>query len=86
MSVRRYEPGAYQVTNLAHSSQYLVRFERRAGSIFGTCTCKAGTPGNHRAPLVCKHLFVAVLFHNAIAAMRRAPAALAAGEQMDGDD
>jgi hypothetical protein len=75
MSVRRYEPSVYEVTNTVKAHSYLVRFERMNGNVFGQCTCAAGTPSSERRPLVCKHLLAAVLFHNAINAMRRAPAA-----------
>lgn len=36
--------------------------------------------------MICKHLLAAVIFHNAVNAMRRAPEALALGEQYDGND
>jgi hypothetical protein len=71
--VRRYEPNVYQVTNRAKGHTYLVRFERRGGQVFGTCTCEAGTPTRgQRVPLVCKHLFAAVLFIRALRQMRQA--------------
>ncbi len=78
MMVRRYETGCYEVTNTAKGHAYLVRFTRRNGLVFGQCTCKAGTPENHCRPLVCKHLFVAVIVHNAINAARRAAAVTSA--------
>lgn len=73
MHVRRYEPSVYEVTNRAKGHTYLVRFERQDGKTFGTCTCEAGTPhhGNRR-PLVCKHLFAAVLYVRALRAVRAA--------------
>jgi hypothetical protein len=72
--VRCYEPHVYEVTNRANGHSYLVRFERRHGQTFGTCTCEAGTPTRgQRVPLVCKHLFAAVLFVRAVRRMRRPP-------------
>jgi uncharacterized Zn finger protein len=69
--VRRYEPNVYQVTNKAKGHSYLVRFERRGGQTFGTCTCEAGSPSRgQRVPMVCKHLFAAVLFVRAVRQMR----------------
>lgn len=69
--VRRYEPSMYEVTNRAKGHTYLVRFERKGGQTFGACTCEAGTPtrGN-RVPLICKHLFAAVVFVRALRRMR----------------
>lgn len=73
MSVRRYEPSAYEVTNTAKGHNYIVRFTRRGGNVFGHCTCEAGTPTTGRqVPMICKHLLAAVITHNAINAMRRA--------------
>ena len=88
MSVRRYEPSAYEVTNTAKGHNYIVRFTRRAGSVFGSCTCEAGTPSTgRRVPQVCKHLLAAILTHNAINAMRRAAnAAPAPVAEWDDDD
>lgn len=91
MSVRRYESGAYAVTNKAKGHDYMVRFERRDGRVFGSCTCEAGHPSRgNRVPVVCKHLFAAVLVHNAISAMRRAasaaPATLPEFEDYDDPD
>jgi hypothetical protein len=72
MSVRRYEPHLYEVTNKAKAHTYLVRFERMHGQTFATCTCEAGTPSRgQRVPLVCKHLLAAVLFVRAVRSMRR---------------
>jgi uncharacterized Zn finger protein len=69
--VRRYESNLYEVTNRAKGHSYLVRFERRNGQTFGTCTCEAGTPTKgQRVPMVCKHLFAAVLFIRALRQMR----------------
>jgi hypothetical protein len=77
MHVRRYEPSAYEVVNQAKGHTYIVRFERRNGSVFGGCTCEAGMPstGRNRVPMICKHLFAAVIFHNAVNAMRRVASA-----------
>jgi DNA polymerase II large subunit len=70
--VRRYEPHVYEVTNKAKAHTYLVRFEQRHGQTFGSCTCEAGTPTRgQRVPLVCKHLFAAVLFVRALRQMRQ---------------
>ena len=77
LNVRRFEPGAYTVVNVTKGTgAYIVRFYKRNGSIFGACDCEAGKPtkGHDRVPRVCKHLFAAVVTHNALAAMRRAPA------------
>ena len=71
--VRRYhgEPHVYEVTNRAKGHSYLVRFERRGAQTFATCTCEAGTPTRgQRVPLVCKHLFAAVVFVRALRQMR----------------
>jgi DNA polymerase II large subunit len=71
LSVRRYESHLYEVTNKAKAHTYLVRFTRQNGQTFGTCTCEAGTPTHgQRVPLVCKHLFAAVLFIRALRQMR----------------
>lgn len=89
MHVRRHEPSVYEVVNRAKGHTYLVRFERRNGSVFGTCTCEAGTPtaSRTRVPVICKHLFAAVIFHNAVNAMRRAAAAaLAPVTKWEDDD
>jgi hypothetical protein len=72
MHVRRYEQNVYEVTNRAKGHSYLVRFTRLGANVFGTCTCEAGTPSTNRTPVVCKHLFAAVIFHRAVVAMRRA--------------
>src|SRR5437762_13067826 len=40
-SIRRHEPGLYEVTNKAKGHTYHVRIERRGGHTFGTCTCEA---------------------------------------------
>ncbi len=72
MHVRRYEPSLYEVTNRAKGHSYLVRFERQDGKTFGTCTCEAETPHyGRRVPMVCKHLFAAVLYVRALREMRR---------------
>ena len=70
--VRRYEPSVYEVTNKVKGHTYLVRFSRVNGQTFGACTCEAGTPTRgQRVPLVCKHLFAAVLFVRALRQMRQ---------------
>ena len=71
MSVRRYEPGVYEVTNRPKGHSYLVRFLRLGAHVFGKCTCEAGTPSTNRVPQVCKHLFAAVITHRAIVRMRQ---------------
>lgn len=77
MRVRRYEPSVYEVTNTAKGHTYLVRFERRGAHVFGQCTCEAGTPSKgNRVPMVCKHLFAAVLLHRAIVTAKREAARL----------
>ena len=71
-SIRRHEPGLYEVTNKAKGHTYHVRIERQDGKTFGTCTCEAGTPHTgKRVPMVCKHLLAAVIFHRALYMMRR---------------
>ena len=72
--VRRYERNVVEVHNTAHGTTYLVRFEKKNGLTFGTCSCEAGTPthGNNRVPIPCKHLYVAAIFVKATARMRRA--------------
>jgi hypothetical protein len=72
MHVRRYEHGVYEVTNRAKGHSYLVRFLRLGANVFGKCSCEAGTPSSERRPVVCKHLFAAVITHRAIVRMRRA--------------
>jgi hypothetical protein len=70
--VRVYEPHLYEVTNRAKAHTYLVRFTRMNGQTFAACTCEAGTPTHgQRVPLVCKHLYAAVLFVRALRQMRR---------------
>jgi hypothetical protein len=71
--VRRYygEPHLYEVTNKAKGHTYLVRFTRHNGQTFGQCSCEAGTPTRgQRVPMICKHLYAAVLFVRALRAMR----------------
>jgi hypothetical protein len=70
MSVRRYEAGCYEVTNKAKGHSYMVRFLRLGANLFGKCICEAGTPSTERQPMVCKHLFAAVITHRAIVRMR----------------
>lgn len=73
MNVRRHEAGKYDVTNKTKGHNYMVSFTRINGRVFGTCTCAAGLPSDRRrVPMVCKHLAAAVIYHNAINAMRRA--------------
>lgn len=90
LHVRRYEQSTYEVVNRAKGHTYLVRFERRGGHVFGTCTCEAGMPsaGRNRVPMICKHLFAAIIFHNALNAMRRASSAptMPVAEFEDSDD
>jgi L-cysteine desulfidase len=76
MFARRFERGAYTVVNTKKSHAYIVRFTRIDGKVFGQCDCEAGTPSRRNAtPMVCKHLFVAVLLHNALNSARRKAAA-----------
>jgi len=71
-SIRRHEPGLYEVTNKAKGHAYHVRIEQHDGRTFGTCTCEAGTPhAGRRVPMVCKHLAAVVIFLRAVRAMRR---------------
>ena len=69
-SIRRHEPGLYEVTNKAKGHAYHVRIERRDGLTFGSCTCKAGMR-HGRAPLACKHLAAVIIYLRAIREMRR---------------
>jgi uncharacterized Zn finger protein len=86
-SVRRYEPGLYEVTNKAKGHTYHVRVEKRNGLPFGTCTCEAGTPTKgQRVPMVCKHLAATVIYLRALREMRRQMEAQTLGAQYDGDD
>jgi hypothetical protein len=56
-SIRRHEPHLYEVTNKAKGHTYHVRIERRNGLTFGSCTCEAGLPRNHRhEPMVWQAL------------------------------
>jgi uncharacterized Zn finger protein len=72
-SIRRHEPGLYEVTNKAKGHVYHVRIETRDSHTFGSCTCEAGTPHHgRRVPMVCKHLCAVVLFLRAVREMRRA--------------
>lgn len=72
-SIRRHEPGLYEVTNKAKGYTYHVRISRQDGQTFGACTCEAGTPHHgRRVPVVCKHLAAVVLFLRAVREMRRA--------------
>ena len=70
--MRRYGPGVYEATNKQKGHSYLVRFLRLGASVLGKCTCEAGTPSSERQPMVCKHLFAAVITHRAIVRMRHA--------------
>lgn len=71
-SIRRHEPGLYEVTNKAKGHSYHVRIEREQGRTFGTCTCEAGTPHKgRRLPLICKHLTAVVIYLRAIREMRK---------------
>ena len=69
-SIRRHEPGLYEVTNKAKGSVYHVRISRQNGQTFGSCTCPAGIR-HGRNPLVCKHLSAVVIFLRAIREMRK---------------
>jgi len=72
-SIRRHEPGLYEVTNKAKGHTYHVRTSRENGHTFGTCTCEAGMPSKgRRVPVVCKHLSAVVIYLRALSAMRRA--------------
>jgi uncharacterized Zn finger protein len=71
MHVRRAEQSLYEVVNKAKGHVYYVRFTRLNAQTFGSCTCKAGNPGNHRRPVVCKHLCATILFVRALREMRR---------------
>jgi hypothetical protein len=91
MSVRRMEAGAYFVRNVTKGHDYVVRFVRIEGKVFGGCTCEAGLPSDRgRAPLQCKHLLAAIIVHNALNAMRRAahaaPAPIPAFDDTDDPD
>jgi uncharacterized Zn finger protein len=69
-SIRRHEPGLYEVTNKAKGHTYHVRVEARDGRTFGTCTCEAGTPHHgQRVPQVCKHLCAVVSYLRALRAI-----------------
>ena len=71
-SIRRHEPGLFEVTNKTKGHQYHVRIEARGGLTFGTCTCEAGTPHHgRRVPMVCKHLAAVVIYLRAVREMRR---------------
>ena len=91
MGVRRFEAGAYTVTNKAKGHDYVVRFTRLAGKVFGACTCEAGMPSRRNAaPMICKHLLAGVIMHNALNAMRRAaqtaPASIPVFDDTDDPD
>src|SRR5919205_2539775 len=51
-SIRRQEPGLYEVTDKAKGHAYHVRIERRAGQTSGACACEAGTP--HKGRRICR--------------------------------
>ena len=71
-SIRRHERGLYAVTNIRNGHTYHVRITRRHGFTFGTCTCEAGMPTNHKhVPMVCKHFAAVVIFLRAVRDMRR---------------
>jgi len=70
-SIRRHEPGLYEITNTAKGNTYHVRIEARDGLTFGSCTCEAGLPTKgQRIPVVCKHLCAVVIFLRAVREMR----------------
>ncbi len=58
----------YFVTNKAKGTRYEVFFSvNRHGQRFGACNCPAGYPmDGRRAPMVCKHLYVALSLHLAL--------------------
>ena len=57
----------YMVTNRATGRTYEVFFSILNGKKFGACNCEAGYPMNSkRAPVVCKHLFAALLVHTSL--------------------
>src|SRR5205085_1805701 len=86
-SIRRHEPGLYEVTNKTKGHTYHVRVERREGKTFITCGCEAGTPHKRpHVPMVCKHAAALIIFLRAVREMRRQAEALALGAQYDGDD
>jgi hypothetical protein len=68
-SIRRQEPHLYEVTNKRKGHTYHVRITRMNGSVFGSCTCKAGLR-HHAAPLACKHLAAVIIYLRALRAMR----------------
>jgi hypothetical protein len=74
MKVRRHGRNIVEVTNESKGHVYHVLFERRLGKTFGLCSCEAGTPtrGHNRVPLVCKHLFAAVMFKRSLRHLARA--------------
>jgi hypothetical protein len=67
MLVQRTAPRTFSVTNRAKERQYTVSFYTLNGKFFGECNCAAGTPmhGN-REPLICKHLYAALVVLRAL--------------------
>lgn len=62
MMVKRLAPRTFNVINTSKDSRYKVTFIRRKGKLFGQCNCEAGTPMySNRMPLVCKHLYAALV-------------------------
>ncbi len=57
----------FYVTNRSNGRRYEVSFSVLHGKKFGACNCAAGYPMNsRRAPMVCKHLFSALLVHTSL--------------------
>lgn len=57
----------YMVTNKTNGRTYEVFFSKLDGKKFGACSCPAGYPPfQDRAPMVCKHLYVALGLHIAL--------------------
>lgn len=61
----------YYVTNRANGHRYEVSFSILNGKKFGACNYEAGYPMNSRhVPMVCKHLFAALLVHTSLVKAR----------------
>jgi hypothetical protein len=62
----------YEVTNRHNGHRYEVFFSILSGKKFGACNCEAGYPMNSRhVPMVCKHLFAALLVHTSLVRAQR---------------